>query len=424
MENLIGIITNKSQIELSQEIGTILFAEFPTTTLYFDTNNNLVIKEWADCSDDGRTDRYFYYKTSKEDVARFLNNHLTHLDLIRNSSDGLVYFQDDSVNDVSDFTIVSSNKIPKSYLPSTNFVLRREDIVDFSKIDQILDLNNIDTNINLSNTVEEFAKHKKSEIYNLHIKKGNGVGFGTIKTETLGKTLIKFENLYENVALDVLIGIDRGTVDSKSKQNKHKLYYTQTEVVGNLAASYSLLIRPFQSDISLFEELSSSEKIANETFALLNNSVELDKLKSEYVKHSEYTISAFKGLLKEIYSLELDIDILWVSDKKELKYRQRINYNLANKIANDIETLNKTTNDNLKKKGKFRAINCDTGHFTFISNDGEQFTGYFDKQIKEGSEQIVFTKIYEIVIQRKTIKDASKDEPQIKDSIFSFYEDK
>jgi hypothetical protein len=423
MENLFGITVNKSQIELSQEIGTILFAEFPTTTLYFDTNSNLIIKEWADCSDYGKTDRYFYYKTSKENVARFLTNKLTHLDLIRNSTDGLAYFQDDSVNNVSDFTVVSVNKIPNSYLPSSNFVLSKEDIVDFSKIDQILDLNNIDTNIELTEIVKEFASHKKSEIFNLHIKKGDGVGFGTIKTETLGKTLIKFENLYENVALDVLIGKERGTIDLKSKQNKEKFIYAHSEVVGSLAASYSLLIRPFQSDINLFDELSSSEKIANETFALLNNSVELDKLKNEYIKHSEYTISAFKGLLKEIYSLELDIDFSWFSDKKELNYNQRINYNLANKIANDIDTLNTTSDDNFKKKGKFRAINCDTGHFTFISNDEEQFTGYFDKQIREGSEQILFTKIYEISIQRKIIKDASKEEPQIKDSIVGFYED-
>ncbi|CAD7813374.1 hypothetical protein CHRY9390_02648 [Chryseobacterium aquaeductus] len=423
MENLFGILVDKSLIKLSQELGTILFAEFPTTTLFFDQNNHLIVKEWADCSDDGKTDRYFYYKTSKKNVARFLSNKLSHLELIRNSSDGLVYFQDELLNDFSDFTVVSANKIPKSYLPSSNFVLKKEDIVDFAKIDKILDLNNIDTNIELTTVVKEFANQKKSEIYNLHIKKGNGVGFGTIKTETLGKTLIKFENFYENVALDVLIGKERGTIDLKSKESKAKFIYAQSEVIGSLAASYSILIRPFQSDITLFEELSSSEKIANETFSLLNNSVDLDNLKNEYIKHSEYTISAFKGLLKEIYSLELDINISWVSDKKEVNYSQRINYNLANKIANDIDTLNITSEDKFKKKGKFRAINCDTGHFTFISNDEEQFTGYFDKQIREGSEQIVFTKIYEISVQRKIIKDASKDEPQIKDSIIGFYED-
>lgn len=423
MENIFGITVNNSQIELSQEIGTILFAEFPTTTLYLDKNDNLIIKEWADCSDDGKVDRYFYYKTSKENVARFLANKLTHLELIRNSTDGLAYFQDDSVDQISDLIVISTSKIPKSYLPSSNFILKKNDIVDYLKIDKFLDLSNIDTNIELADIVKEIAQNKKSEIYNLHIKKGDGVGFGTIKTETLGKTLIKFENLYENVALDVLIGIKRGSVDLKSKQNKEKFIYAQSEVVGSLAASYSLLIRPFKSDMTLFDEISSSEKIANETFALLNNSVELDKLKNEYIKHSEYTIFAYKGLLKEIYSLELDLDISWVSDKKELNFSQRINYNLANKIVNDIDALNTTSDDNFKKKGKFRAINCDTGHFTFISNDEEQFTGYFDKQIREGSEQIVFTKIYEISIQRKIIKDASKEEPQNKDSIVGFYEE-
>lgn len=423
MENLLGIKTDKSQLELIQEIGTVLFAEFPTTVLFYDKNNILIIKEWADCSDDGNIDRYFYYKTDKLNVARFIDNKITHLDLIRNSLDGLVYFQDQKDDEVTDFTILSVNRIPNSYLPSSSFKLNKKDIVDYYAINEILKFNEIDTKIDIQEKVKEFAIHNKSEIYNLHIKKGDGVGFGTIKTETLGKTLIKFENFYENIALDVLIGKARGTVDLKTKENKEKFIYANSEVVGSMAASYSLLIRPFQSELNLFDELSSSEKIANETFALLNNSLEIDKLKNEYTKHSEYTISAYKGFLKEIYSLELDIDISWISDKKELNYNQRINYNLANKIVNDIDNLNTTSEDNLKKIGKFRAINCDTGHFTFISNDDEQFTGYFDKQIREGSEQIVFTKIYEISIQRKIIKDASKEEPQIKDLIIGFYED-
>lgn len=423
MQHLSGIKAVKSYLELVQEIGTVLFAEFPTTVLFYDKNNQLVIKEWVDCSEDGKVDRYFYYKTDKINLARFIDNKITHLDLIRNSLDGLVYFQDNFNDEISDFTILSVNRIPSSYLPSSSFKLNRSDIVDYSLINETLKLNEINTNIDIQETVRDFAKHKKSEIYNLHIKKGDGVGYGTIKTETLGKTLVQFEKLYENVALDILIGIDRGVIDLKIKRNKEKFIYANSEVIGSLAASFSLLLRPYQTDVNLFDELSSSEKIANETFALLNNSTEIEKLKNEYVRHSEYTIAAYKGLLKEIYSLELDIDISWISDKKELTYNQLINYRLANKIVNDIETLNTSSQDKITKKGKFRAINCDTGHFAFVSNNEEQFTGYFDKQIRDGSEQIVFTKVYEIYIQRKIIKEASKDEPQIKDTIIGFYED-
>lgn len=423
MENLIGIKADKLHLNLIEEIGTMLFAEFPTTILHFDNTNSLVIKEWADCSDDGKIDRYFFYKTDKLNIARFLDNKISHLDLIRNSLDGLVYFQDHSIDEISDFTILSVNRIPNSYLPSASFKLNKADIVDFTTINEILKLEEINTSVDITESVKEFAIYKKSEIYNLHIKKGDGVGFGTIKTETLGKTLVQFEKLYENIALDVLIGIDRGVIDLKSKQNKDKFIYANSEVVGSMAASFSLLLRPYQTEVNLFDELSSSEKIANETFSLLNNSIETESLKNEYVRHSEYTISAYKGLLKEIYTLELDLDISWISDKKDTNYKQQLNYRLANKIVNDIETLNTTSEDKITKKGKFRAINCDTGHFTFISNNEEQFTGYFDKQIREGSEQIVFTKIYEISIQRKIIKEASKDEPQIKDIIVGFYED-
>lgn len=424
MEKLLGIKTEKLQLKLVEEIGTILFAEFPTTILYQDETSNLIIKEWADSSDDGKIDRYFYYKTDRLNIARFLNNKISHLDLIRNSLDGLAYFEDHQINNVSNFIVISVNKIPNSYLPSASFKLSKADIVNYSAINDVLKLNEVDVSVDITKSIKELSIYKKSELYNLHIKKGDGVGFGTIKTETLGKTLVQFEKFYENVALDVLIGVDRGVVDLKNKYNKEKFMYAQSEVVGSMAASFSLLLRPYQTDVSLFDDLTSSEKIANETFALLNNSVEPEKLKVEYLRHSEFAISAYKGLLKEIYSLELDIDISWVSDKKDKNYSQQINYRLANKIIHDIETLNTTSEDKITKKGKFRAINCDTGHFTFISNNEEQFTGYFDKQIREGSELIVFTKVYEISIQRKIIKEASKEEPQIKDTIIGFYEDK
>lgn len=154
MENLIGIKINKGHLEFSQEIGTILFAEFPTTILYTDTNNNLIIKEWADCSDDGLIDRYFYFKTDKLNIARFLSNKFGHIDFIRNSIDGLVYFQDQSTDSVSDFTILSVNRIPSSYLPSSSFKLNKSDIVDYAKIDSYLNLKDIDTTIDMTESVK------------------------------------------------------------------------------------------------------------------------------------------------------------------------------------------------------------------------------------------------------------------------------
>jgi hypothetical protein len=422
MDEINGIKISSSYLRITQEIGTILFAEFPTTILLIDNNNQLLIQEWADCSENGKTDRYYYYKTDEINIARFLKYKISHLDLIRNSTDGLVYFQDQDQDNLSEFTILSANQIPTSYLPSPNYRLKENDIVDFQKIDKYLNLTSINTEIDIRDTLKNFAKFKKSEIYNLHIKKGNGVGYGTIKSETLGKTLLNFENLYENVALDILIGKQRGSIDLKSNSNKEKLIFANSEVVSSMAASFNLLIRPHQSELSLYDELSSSEKIAHHAFSLLNNSVESEKLKDEYLLHSEYTISAYKGLLKEITTLELDIEISWFSDKKEINFSQKLNSSLANKIALEIDTFNVTNEDNFSKKGKFRAINCDTGHYTFISNEEELFTGYFDKQIKKGSELIVFTKIYELSIQRKIIKDASKDTPQIKDTAIGFFE--
>lgn len=138
MKGIVGIELEKEQIRIKEKIGTILFPEFPSTALYIDSDNELFVKEWVDCTNDGKTDRHFFYKTTKSNLALFFLNQLSHLDLINQCEGGFVYFQDKTGEVMSNYTIVKVSNIPPSYLPDINFKLDVSDIVDFKLIENYL----------------------------------------------------------------------------------------------------------------------------------------------------------------------------------------------------------------------------------------------------------------------------------------------
>ncbi|WP_300685386.1 hypothetical protein [Chryseobacterium sp.] len=421
MIELKGIVIENNFLQIDEEIGTLLFQEFNSTKLFYSSTQELFIREWVDCSDDGLTDRFFFFKTNKLYLAKFFRQEISHFQLINLSLDGMVYFQDISDTEKSKFTLLATSQVNKEYLPSYNSEVEKSDFVDYDEINLLLELENIDTYISITEQIRDFSNNHKTEVYNLHIEKGPGVGYGKINTQSLAKTLLKFNDFYENISLDIYLGKSRGKVSEKAKENSQYENLIQSEVIGTMAASFSILIKPKISEYTLFEEETSGEAIAKKIFNLIENSLEFETLKEDFNNYSEYTISTYKNFLKEIYSSGLNIGLSYFSDKSALQQSQRFNLNLSNKIVNEIENLKISKEDNFEKVGKFRALNCDTGYFTFVSIDGETFKGYLDKLIKDSSMMISFTNIYSISIERKIIKEAEKEEPIIKDTIIAYY---
>src|SRR5690606_24855717 len=140
----------------------------------------------------------------------------------------------------SDFNVLSFKQIPQDYLPSADFFLEKDDVVDFNRINDRLNIDSIDRVTDLSNVVSQIATHKNTNLFNLHIIKGKSASYGRMKTAALGKLLSDFDLLYRSVALDIHLGKDRGEVSIK-KNSGHDDWekYTSTEVVDTLAASFS-----------------------------------------------------------------------------------------------------------------------------------------------------------------------------------------
>ncbi|MEI9943987.1 MAG: hypothetical protein WDN26_07155 [Chitinophagaceae bacterium] len=406
-----------------KEVGVLLFSYYPTTIVYVDQNNNPIIKEWVDCTSDNSTDRHFYFKTSKGFLKQFLVGEISHLDLINYSLDGLVFFQDSTGNLLSPFSVVSVKEIPLSYKPTPAFKFDKIDGVDTDAIFKYFNLDEIETKKPTLAIVKNISQTSNSEILYVHINRGKGVSHGSINTEVFGKTLVNFDRFYKSIALDTILTTNRGEIHLDAEVNKKYLPFTETVVDHHrIAASFGFLIKPIVTQASLFEQ-TQSEIIATRVFELINRSKVKETLKDEYMLHSGYTINSYRQFLDGIVKCHLNIDLNWFNPVNRKEIGDNLSYIDANRIVYEIDSLSKIDNKEFKAKGKFRAVNCDTAHFTFVTLNEDQYTGYFDKLVKDLIEDINFIDIYEILISRKIITEATKKDDKIVDTIMSYYID-
>lgn len=421
MNKMIGIELPSNPYEDIVFVGTLLFAEYPTTIIYANKDGNPVIKEWVDCSENNKINRYFSYMAGKKYLKKFIDGSITHIDLIESSIESYVIFQDIENKEVLTNVLLSISSIPSNYRPSNNFTFDSEDGVDTEEIVNWFDLNNIKLDDKDISIVERISTKAHSETIYYHLDSGKGVGYGRVSTEVLGKTLINFDKLYKSVALDHILGINRGDISLDAKKNEEYTQYTDTEIFGEaMRASYGFLIRPKVVQSDAFGQ-TETEKIARKAFSLIKHSLETELLKSEYILHSGFTIKSYKDFLEDIYKLRLRISLDWFNPVNKDRVTDKIDYIQANKVLNDINNLSVTDTKEFRAIGKFRAVNCDTRHFTFTSTLEEQYTGYFDKLLKDGLVIINFIDIYEISITRRIVKEAGSKDEKTLDSIIAYY---
>ena len=401
------------------EVGTLLFAEYPSTVVFTDYTGRPIIREWVDCSADGKVDRFFFFKTNSNNLSLFIKGLISHRHFVNIAEGDLYYFEDvKSIDETVVERTLLIGSLPAKYYPGKIYIIE-SDIIDLVQIVEKFNL--FDLQDSFDSTVKKLAQQEGFDTYNLHLE-GLGVGHGIVKTELLGKSLIAFDNLYQEATFDRVLGTTRGDV---SKKIRHELEaQSSTEIYHSMAASYSVLIKPkytFQyADINE-EPTSSSSETARKVFNLINSSLTHDLLNKTVASYSPRLIEAFRSFAQHIKDNHLTISLSWYSPSSQIMHEEKIDSDKAGLIINNIKSLDAVTEEPLTKKGKFDLLNCTTGHFGFNAEGNEAFTGYFDAAIKEGIRLVNFVDVYTVSIIKTTTRIAGKTEPKIEHKLTAYY---
>ena len=413
-----GIEQKNLPFEMSKFIGVLLYEEFPVTSVYEDENKNPVIKEWIDCED--KIDRSIIFQTSKELLKSFLESKISHKEFILNPKDGISFVIDEN-EQIERVWLISSNYIADEYLPKMDVFYDSNDGVQSQKVVENFDLDKI-SNEDKNETYKELAIKNDIEVFNLHLKKGIGIRFGRVDTDLLGETLLDFDNLFKEVSLDHFYGVNRGELSIKRNEKQEKLNLASTEVFLYKAASFSVYIKPkYTNQIDLFEGKSTSNIISQNLFNLIRISKDEKELKENYLKYSDFVYKSYKHFLKNIVQYDFKLDLNWSNESANQTYNEEFGMFKANEIIESLQNISTEETSNFKIKGKFTALNCNTGSFKFTSNQEELFSGYFDKLVKDSVATLNFTNLYEISIERKMTKEAGNPDLKIKYIIIAHY---
>lgn len=399
-----------------QAVGLLLYVEYPSTTLFIDNEGQPIVREWIDSYENGLIDKYFYFKTNTNNLSLFIEGGISHRAFVKAAEGLLYYFEDINNEGIAVSSSIHTSDFPTKYYPGEVFI-SPEEVVDVNEIYSAFRLNEDEKDI-LDERVKALAQEEGSETYNLHIKEGHGVGYGKIRTDLYGRILVNFDSLYQEAAIDEFVG--KGTA-SKKERAKHDRYIN-TEVFYNIAASYSVLIKPVDRlffNGSDEEEDTSSGRIAQTIFNLINQSTTGRIINDRASDYSPRVINAYRTFIQNIKESGVDLDFSWYNPESRIMHSAALTHEKTTSIFSNIENLTSITEESLTKIGKFEHINCTTGYFGFLS--GEIINGYFDLPLREEMRQVNFVDAYEVKITKVTKLIPGKSEPKIENTLTAYY---
>lgn len=381
-------------------IGDMLSIAYPTTIVYENDRGLPVIVEWLDENDKG--DLHLIYESNISRLTEFINGLISHLELIKSAERRQYYiFHGDIEN--AQFERRKYKHIDQKSLPKPVSYFKPELSSDYESISRFFNVKISDQQENAEyfNVLKNHSKEQHSGLLRLHLNEGDKVGHGNVDTRALGRILMGFENLYHEVALDVIRGSDRNFKVNNLPEGISISDMSSTEAVIQEAASFSIYLRPKTDTESNSEKY---EYIGDEIFtnvtdviSLASSKKNLESIKQEYSSDVFGSLIAFSNVIIE-NKVVLDMD--YFNFRSNAKSRQVIKPSEAHTIHNNVSTSVIERHDKLDSEGKFTMLNTKTGYFYFRSKEGREFSGYVSHLLREGMKMFNFQDTYAVVISQ------------------------
>ncbi|HTB31421.1 MAG TPA: hypothetical protein VK808_05300 [Bacteroidia bacterium] len=427
-----GIEIQKLPWENLKKVGVLQFTEFPSTIVYSNSDKTPYIIEWVDLNEAGK-DVYFIYESSVDNLKKYIQRDISHYDLIIAANGGIALKYTGELKNATSFFISPVNDIPLDLMPSYDSLFSQKYSGDLQNINKYFDLPThqitalVVREVAVDKYTPVFSKQYNTELIHLHLNEGELIEHGKVRTDVLANTLLRFENLYHEIATDYIRGGKERylKIDTTERKAQFKdLAYT--EVVLEKAASFSIYIKPrtstpqlmFTADTST--PLTQAEVIFNNVKEVISNAFTADSIGALTDKYNPAVFSKLKEFAEIIANYNIDIDIDYFSPVSKTQWKDNIELNKADSIITTLKSEVKET-ESIEVIGKFSALNCKTRHFAFVSNDNTEYIGYFDETIKESIPTLNFIEIYEVKIEQSKAKMISESEFKVQNKIIATY---
>lgn len=244
------------------------------------------------------------------------------------------------------------------------------------------------------------------------VQANNGDSVSKVKTNTVGKLLISWDELHKQITLDYETGKERAIANPSNLAKKQKAAATDYFFKRN--DNTSIWVQRLKP-VDLFgHSLIDNQEIAHKFFGLFNNSADKHLFEKTYDSYHYLVLKAYRTFLTDLTHLDsqLLLRIAWMAENDHPVLTYDFTSEIAQNMINHLIAIHESKAKTETISGKFTAINCNSRNFTFKSM-GKEYRGRFDTNLQKNLSQLNFTMIYEVMIELKEVREAGKDDKMV-----------
>lgn len=423
LRNIKGFKIDTLPFEL-EKVGDLMYFDGSLMSVYKDLNNNPFILDWVDSND--KFNRWLVYQINLTSLNSYIIGESTHYNLLNNPINAIIFVVDkDKNNLIVNCQICSPNNLPYDYFPESELKFENDDSRNLEAIIENfqLDLKAVQSETKVFDILKE-AKKSSEELINIHIKSTNRkVGYGKIYSSVLGKALTNYTDLNKATALNIYDTKAKIPADERPRRKKGELKSIkemgELEFIYAKAASFSVFLRPITKQTELFDNQTSSEKITQTLFQLFDSSKDLETLREFKTTLNEDMLNSYNSFLKEIKEDDISINVQYANPINETVLCDSFDSTKANKILNNLNSLEFENTKEVKTKGIYKALDSIYSTFKFESFDGDVYSGKFSKLLKDGVAFLNLQDTYQVTIEVLETKKSGKKGIKEKDKMVS-----
>jgi hypothetical protein len=380
MEPLNGQLALTHPLRELQKRADLVFFDGPLLSLFENKDGDPYFFIWADVDRD--TNRWVVFRTASAGLSAFLNKNVTLRELVTHPSDGFLYVADlNAASDFGDVWIIPAAELPVAYLPASN------SYYEFEPIAEQFDL-------------QSLAERYRSPLLDLHLIKGKGVRFGTADVITLGSVLKSTGELAESVAID-LFGSRRG-IQGLAREDAR--VYGQFEYITRKAASFSAILRPLATQVTLPDFADRTSEVIDVVLELISTSDNYEALKRVADKYQDSVLRHLEELVTDVQERDLALEVRWASPTQEEFKIARLDPVISGRILDNINRLEEDEAEGFWNQGAFLAVDIKLRTYRFLSQAGRESTGHFGVKLGYPLSHISFELEYRVFINRRFVK--------------------
>jgi hypothetical protein len=409
MQSLPGISLEKLPLPSLQKVADLIVGNEIILTHYESQAGDPFLFFRVD--EDDYLIRWFIFRATSQQFIQLIDNKITVQYLLTHLADGFLYGMDTDRNmKQKHLRMILPEQIPTPYLSQKLFLSAKSQVTE--RVDLM-----------------KWSERCESGLFQIGFHHHSKVGYGTIYLSLLAPTLAFFQEIADGLSYSyyrkVADAIRFSTSQEKLSRPEAKeviLSAARFEVVGTLAGNFSLILRPLNQQLPLPGHESEPDRFSKYLLDFFEASYDFDRLKEFVTKVDGKIISNYQHLLKMIRSTKLTFRLSWANAFSQHNESIAITPKDAFAILDNITQLEYLTDTDFRLTGRFVSLSIKTHMYVFEPEDSKEAgsKGFIASALHAGVPYISFSRRYDVVIERKEIKQAGQIKPKIIDLLIAF----